>query len=91
MATTYKKSLKTLTITTIGGSTITAADTADSPVGSAALSQFENFQTMVIPGESSTTYVPFHAVDHIVVAISESSDIEKPDAYGCEEEGNGEG
>ena len=80
---TYKKSLKTLTITTSGGATITAADTVDAPIGSSALSQFENFQTMVIPGESGTTYVPFHAVDNIVVTVEESEEQTRPDPYGC--------
>lgn len=84
MATTYKKTLKTLTIKTIGGQTITAADTVSDPIGSEALAQFENFQTMVVRGENTLTYIPFHAVDSIEVAVSQSEDQTKPDAYGCE-------
>lgn len=84
MATTYKKVLKTLTIKTIGGTTITAADTATEAIGSNALAQFENFQTMAITTESGVTYVPFHAVDNIAVAVAQSEDITKPDAVCAE-------
>ena len=78
----YKKSLKTLTITLVDGSTVTAADTVDAPIGSSALAQFEDFQTIVVPGESATTYIPFHAVLKIEVAVEESEE-QTRDPYGC--------
>lgn len=85
MATTYTKTLKSLTIKTIGGQTITAVDTATDPIGSEALAQFNNFQTMVIRGEGTLTYIPFHAVDSIIVTVSQSESITRADAYGCDE------
>lgn len=85
MATTYKKTLKTLTIKTAGGQTITAADTATDPIGSEALAQFLAQQTMAVRGaEGAVTYIPFHAVDTIAVAVAQSDDITKADPYGCE-------
>lgn len=89
MATTYKKVLKTLTIKTAGGTTITAADTATEAIGSSALAQFENFQTMAIKTQTGVTYVPFHAVDTIAVAVSQSDDITRPDAV-CAEDSESE-
>lgn len=86
---TYTKALKSITITTIGGGTITATDTAADPVASNALYEFEQFKTMHIKGTENTTLVPFHAVDHIVVTTSSAS-VEKSDAYGCEEENDSE-
>ena len=83
MATTYTKVLKTIVVKTVGGATINAADTADAPIASNALAEFEAFQTMHIPGESGTTLIPFHAVDNIVVTET-TSEATRPDAYGCE-------
>lgn len=85
MATTYKKSLKTLTIKTAGGQAITAADTADNQAGSNALASFLDYKTMVITGENgAVTYVPFHAVDSVAVTIAQSDDITRKDPV-CEE------
>lgn len=86
MATTYKKALKTIEVHTIGGATVNAADTAEKAIASSALAEFEMFKTMHIEtGENEMTLVPFHAVDHIKVTTS-TSDVEKADPYGCEEE-----
>lgn len=83
MATTYKKSQKSIVVKTIGGATINASDTATAPIASDAISAFEAFQIMHIKGENNMTLVPFHAVDNIVVTETKE-DATKPDAYGCE-------
>ena len=84
MATNFNKSLKSITVKTIGGNTITAADTVNAMVASAALSEFEMGKTMHIKtGADETTIVPFHAVDNILVSIS-SEAATRPDAY-CKE------
>lgn len=80
MATIYKKILKSITVTTVGGQTVTGADTVDEPVASNALAEFEEFGTMHIDG----TLVPFHAVDTIAVTTSQSEDITRTDPF-CEE------
>lgn len=81
---TYQKPLKSIQITTIGGFTVSAADTVEKPIATVALGEFEAFSTMHIEtGENELTLIPFHAVDHIVV-IPSSEEIEKPDPYHCE-------
>ena len=85
MAITYKKTLKTIAVKTLGGTEVTVADTTSNPAASNALAEFEAFQTMHIVGANSTTLIPFHAVDSIVVTTAQSDDITKPDAF-CEEE-----
>lgn len=84
MAVKFKKGLKTITVKTIGGTTITASDTVDAPVASNALAEFEAFATMHIKGENKVTEVPFHAVDNIEVTTAESEEQTRPDPYGCE-------
>lgn len=79
---TFKKPLKSITVKTIGGTTVTATDTASEPIASNALAEFEMFKTMHIKGENKVTLVPFHAVDSIEVTET-SADVEKADAYGC--------
>lgn len=87
MAITYKKALKSIAIKTLGGTTVSVADTATDPKASNALAEFENFKTMhVVTGANEVTLIPFHAVDSIVVTTSQSSDITKADPY-CEESG----
>ena len=84
MATSFNKSLKTITVKTIGGNTINCADTVQAMNASAALSEFEIGKTMHIKtGANETTIVPFHAVDNILVAISTEA-ATRPDAY-CKE------
>lgn len=63
----------TVTVNTIGGGEFTATDTSTSKAGYSAWQSFLHGGTVEIPGESSTTYVPYHAIDHIVVATTTSS------------------
>lgn len=85
MAVKFKKGLKTITVKTIGGATITASDTVDAPVASNALAEFEAFQTMHIKGENKVTEVPFHAVDNIEVTTALSEEQTRKDPYCVEE------
>lgn len=80
---TYKKSLKTIVVKTLGGTTVNAADTATDPIASDALRDFEAFQIMHIRKEGGVTLVPFHAVDTIEVTVT-ATDVEKADAYCAE-------
>lgn len=82
MATTYTKVLKTIVVKTLGGTTVNAADTAEKPVASNALAEFEAFKTMHIETEEGVTLVPFHAVDSIAITTSTTS-ASKADPY-CE-------
>lgn len=85
MAITYKKALKSIEVKTLGGTTVSVADTATDPKASNALAEFEAFKTMhIATGENETTLVPFHAVDSIVVTSSSSDDITKDDPYCAE-------
>ncbi len=84
MATTYNKPLKTAVFTLHDESTITAADTATSPIGSTAISQYKDGGIIIIPGENNETMFDFKQVVKVVVTTSVSS-VTKPDAYGCEE------
>lgn len=86
MATTYIKVLKAIEIKTVGGTTVTAEDTAEKPIASNALAEFDAFKTMHIETEGGVVIVPFHAVDSIEVTISTAS-ATKADPYGCEEDG----
>ena len=81
----FNKPLKSIVVTTLGGNTFNAADTADAPIASDALRDFEAYGIMHIKGQSNETLIPFHAVDNIVVTSS-TSEVTKPDPYGCEEE-----
>lgn len=87
MAITYKKALKSIEVKTLGGTTVSVADTATETKASAPLAEFEAGRTMHIQtGENEVTLIiPFHAVDSIVVTSSKSDDITKVDPY-CEEE-----
>jgi len=80
MATTFNKSLKSIVIKTLGGTTINAADTATDPIASDALRDFEGFQTMHIRTANGETLVPFHAVDSIEVTVSQT-EVTREDAY----------
>ena len=85
MAITYKKALKSIAVKTLGGTTVSVADTATDPKASNALAEFEAFKTMhIVTGENETTLVPFHAVDSIVGTSSSSDDITKDDPYCAE-------
>ena len=84
MATTYNKPLKTAVFTLRDASTVTAADTADKPIGSTAISQYVGKGIIIVPGESNETMFDFDQVVKVVVTTS-TSEVTKPDAYGCEE------
>lgn len=84
MATTYNKPLKTAVFTLHDASTVTAADTADKPIGSTAISQYMGKGIIIVPGESNETMFDFEQVVKVVVTTS-TSEVTKPDAYGCEE------
>lgn len=84
MAISYKKALKTLTIKTVGGTTVTAADTATDPIGSDALAEFEAKATMHVRKTSGVTEIPFHAVDTVDVAVT-TQDATRKDPYCAEE------
>ena len=84
MATTYNKPLKTAVFTLHDASTVTAADTADKPIGSTAVSQYMGKGIIIVPGESNETMFDFDQVVKVVVTTS-TSEVTKPDAYGCEE------
>lgn len=85
MSITYKKALKSIAVKTLGGTTVSVADTATDPKASNALAEFEAFKTMhIVTGANETTLVPFHAVDSIVVTSSASDDITKDDPYCAE-------
>mgnify|MGYP006923239578 CR=1 FL=1 len=84
MATTYNKPLKTAVFTLHDASTVTAADTADKPIGSTAISQYMDGGVIIVPGENNKTMFDFRQVVKVVVTTS-TSEVTKPDAYGCEE------
>ena len=84
MATTYKKNLKTITVTPFAGDAITIAD-ADKPIASNALYEFEDEKTMHLPTDDGIVLVPFHAVASVLVA-SEATDVTRADAR-CPESG----
>lgn len=85
MAITYKKALKSIAVKTLGGTTVSVADTATEPKASNALAEFEVGRTMhIVTGANEVTMIPFHAVDSIVVTTSASDDITKDDPYCAE-------
>ena len=88
MAVTYKKPLRTIVITTIGGGTFTVADTVECAAASAALGQFDAHATMIFTvtedEETIEVRVPFHAVDNIAITVAESDNITRNDPV-CEE------
>lgn len=84
MATTYNKPLKTAVFTLHDASTVTAADTASNPAGSTAISQYMDGGIIIVPGENNKTMFDFKQVVKVVVTTS-TSEVTKPDAYGCEE------
>ena len=78
---TFTKPLKTVVFTLHDESTVTAADTATAQIGSNAFAQFTDKEQpiIVVPGESSTTYIPFHAIVKVVVTIAQSDSIDRDD------------
>lgn len=86
MATTYKKTLKTISVTLHGVDTaIEVADTTSATPATNALNEFMAEKTMHLPtGDGEVTYAPFHAVISVVVNSAQSEDITRPDPV-CEE------
>lgn len=84
------KKLKTASITLIGcgdSVVLTAIDTATEPNAKYALDAFNeknmmHFKSREVNGEFEY-YVPFHAVDNIMVTESEAKVADKPNPYGC--------
>ena len=84
----FNKPLKSIVVTTLGGNTFNAADTADAPIASDALRDFEAYGIMHIKGQSNETLIPFHAVDRVVVAKTMEDRADK-NPYGCTAQGGG--
>lgn len=84
MADTYNKIVRSITVTTLSGNTVTAEDTANSPVASQALAEFMAGDIMHIPGEEATILIPFHAVESVAVT-TDTTEVTKADPYGCGE------
>lgn len=84
-----KKKLKTAEISLIGCSSasLTAADTATEPIAKYALDSFSVERQMKFENGGNKYYVPFHAVDHIIVTETETEVADKPTPYGCCPEG----
>ena len=85
MAITYKKALKTAVFTLHDGSTVSAADTVNASIGSAALAMYVAKGLIYVPGESSTTIFDFSQVVKVVVSVQASENITKDDPYCAEE------
>lgn len=63
----------TITVKTIGGTTATATDTAEAKAAYAAYQKFLAGEVVEIPGENGTTYIPYHAIDSVVVSFTAAS------------------
>lgn len=82
-----KKELKSIEIHVIGCSEvapITASDTAQNPIASYALADFKAENYMDIKKDDGEYFVPFHAVDLIVVTSAQTEVADRPNPYGCE-------
>lgn len=88
MAITYTKPLKSIQISTLGGTGFQVTDTVSSPDASMALAQFLKGETMNFPYQGAILYVPFHAVEAVGVQTQTSEPVEKADPYCDEEEGD---
>lgn len=76
------KKLKTIAITT-KGSDFTVADTTADPQADYALKQFAREEWMSFKQDNAEYYVPFHAVDHIIITETDTEVADKPSPYGC--------
>ena len=63
--------------------TLTAQDTATEPIAKYALDAFGVENQMHFKNGDNEYYVPFHAVDHIIVTETEAEVADKPNPYGC--------
>ena len=73
MATITKQSYSVV-ITTIKGTTVTAADSSTSKEGTLAFQAFMAGQTIKTGGAGSYVYIPFHAIDNIAVTVTPASE-----------------
>jgi len=83
MAITYTKPLKSVVFTLVDASTVTAADTATSPIGSEALGMYLSGEMVTVPGETITYFHPSQVVK-AVVTVTQSGSITKADPYCAE-------
>lgn len=83
MAITYTKPLKSVVFTLVDASTVTAADTATSPIGSEALGMYLSGGMVTVPGET-ITYFDASQVVKAVVTVTQSDTITKADPYCAE-------
>ena len=74
-----------VTVNTIGGGTFTATDSENSKAGYAAFQYFLNGDIVKIPGDDGDTYIPYHAIDHVIVVETASTEEYTDDT--CVEEG----
>lgn len=63
--------------------TLTAQDTVTEPYAKYALDAFSVGNQMHFKTENAEYFVPFHAVDHIIVTETEVEVADKPSPYGC--------
>lgn len=88
------KTLKTITVNLIGvmGDQIAYefADTADDPIASHMLDSFRREDIMhgVTTTGNKELYIPFHAVDNILIEEQTADVPNRPDPYGCDTEEN---
>ncbi len=86
------KKLETAVISLIGCSSasLTTTDTAKEPEAHYALDSFSREAQMKFKSGENTYYVPFHAVDHIIVTETET-EVAGRNAYGCYPDGTAGG
>lgn len=79
------KKLKKAEITLIGceSASLTAQDSVTEPNGTYAIDFFKAEAQMSFKNGEDMYYVPFHAVDHIVVTETEAEVEDRPNARGC--------
>lgn len=80
------KALKTAEIMLIGCGDeviLTAQDTVTEPNAKYALDAFSVENQMHFKNGDNEYYVPFHAVDHILVGETEAEVTDRPNPYGC--------
>lgn len=78
----YVKPLKSISVY---GEGLTDASVADEPRDKKATRALDDFlarQTMALPSENETLYVPFHTVTVVESTVSQT-EIETSDPYGC--------
>lgn len=74
-------------ITTGAGFTATADDAVTPGQGGSAWTALQGRMDVIIQGESETTFIPFHAVDHAIVTLTRE-EVDAPDDAACVQEGD---